>query len=231
VPCGVTDLDGRVNLGWVRADAKSQHIVFWCVTAVGWVAAALGAAAAIGVIWLSFAEGSSGHNECALVSEASRWDTGAPRSAPAPGAACELARARREAMVATATDLAAGLLAMAAICATARTPVSRAEDAAARRRHRTRMQGLRPGGDVTVAQRATTGDGLRAHVVETLSPTDDFDVLVNFDDDDESVYAFTYREVIPRGQGTLASSCLRHSSRRRTRPITRATSDLSVARL
>jgi hypothetical protein len=116
-------------------------------------------------------------------------------------------------VVATATDLAAGLLATAAVCAAARNPVSRAEDAAARRRHRIQMQGLRPGRDVTVAQCVSTGDRLRGEVVETLSPTDDFDVLVNFDHG-ESVYAFTYREVIPRGRGPLAASCLRHSSRR-----------------
>jgi hypothetical protein len=78
--------------------------------------------------------------------------TVAQRSIPAPVAACKGRQAHRETEVVLATELAGGLLVLAAVADTGAKPMGRAESAAARIHHHRKMQAFRPGSDVRVAQ-------------------------------------------------------------------------------
>lgn len=161
------------------------------------IAATLGAFAALSVIWLSFAAGSDGHNECLELLGAGSSYSPIPLSNQGSVSACERRHAHREAEVVLATEAALALIGLAAASAAAVKPIRRAEVAVARIQHGRRMRSIRPGGDVNVLRDSFSRRGESAEIIEMLPATDEFDVLVHFPNRDGQIYAFKHHELTP----------------------------------
>jgi len=185
------------KLDRVNVIVGSRHVFSRSLRIASRIAAALGTVEALAVIWLSFAAGSGGHNECLELLDARSSYSVTPPSNRGVVIGCERTRAHREAEVVLATEVALTLIGLAAASATAVKPIRRAEVIVARIQRGRRMRSLRPGGDVNVTQDAFFRRGESAQISEILPATDEFDVLVHFPDSDGQLYAFKHHELTP----------------------------------
>jgi hypothetical protein len=177
------------------------------IAIAGRVAATLGAVAAIGVVYLIFAAGSEGYNECARLADQSTWEyavTGRP--IPPEVAACEHKRAKRQSEFTFAAKVAGALLAAAAAASPASKLVRRAEDAAVATSRQRKVSALRRGADVRVIGPASRHRGQTGRVIDTLPSTDEFDLIVTFDETNAGIYAFKYQELKPLKATALSRS-------------------------
>jgi hypothetical protein len=116
---------------------------------------------------------------------------------PPAVAACEHKRAKRAADFTFAAEAAGALLAASATASLSSKLVRRAETAVVAASRQRKASALRRDADVRVIWPASTQRGRIGRVIETLPGTDEFDLIVTFDETNAGIYAFKYQELEP----------------------------------
>jgi hypothetical protein len=116
---------------------------------------------------------------------------------PAELARCEAALQSRSSWIGDLFD-SIGMLFVAALAASLLATLLRlAESALAPRLRRHRIGHLGLGNDIKVVMPGDTNVGRIGRIIESLPSSDEFDVVVTFDELPMNVYAYRYREVEP----------------------------------
>jgi hypothetical protein len=131
------------------------------------------------------------------VSARRRGRSAAGRPIPPAVAACEHKRAKRAADFTFAAEAAGALLAASATASLSSKLVRRAETAVVAASRQRKASALRRDADVRVIWPASTQRGRIGRVIETLPGTDEFDLIVTFDETNAGIYAFKYQELEP----------------------------------